>query len=357
MPLLEDIARYSSLFGPSGHEDQVIRTFAKDLASLGISAKVDKLGNVIAPVCDAQPSYPRIMISAHLDEVGFVIRKIEADGFLRVYRIGGINDRVIAGQILTFETDHGLIEGVVGVKAKHVSKPEELHASIPVEDAYIDIMAPSAADAHALGLEVGSAGTYKATFLERNNYLRGKALDDRVGIAMLLELSRRIKAEHPQSGVIIVATVQEEFSVRGGIPAAREVHPDIALCLDIAIATDTPDLQSVGSLALGAGPVITRFTRANLNGIIPNPKLWRFARDVAQQQGIPVQYGVLQGGLTDASYMQYEGAGIPALDVSFATRYTHTAVETCHIKDIEQTVDLVEAMLHATPENFDLSRG
>ena len=357
MNLRDDVLRYSRLFGPSGAEDDVIRTFVDDLRSLGLESSVDPLGNVSAVLTEAQPGYSHVMITAHLDEVGVVIRKIEADGYLRIHRVGGTNDRVVAGQRFAFLTTKGTVEGVVGVKAKHVSSAAELSAAVMIDDAYVDIMAADKREAEALGIEVGTLGTFLAEPVIHNDFIRGKALDDRAGIAMLLETARRVLSEPPRAGVTLVATVQEEFSVRGGVPAARRVNPDLAFCLDIAIATDTPDLSYLGDVKLGGGPVITRFTRAVLNGIIPNPKLLRFVGSVAKTENIPVQYAVLQGGLTDGSFMQYEGNGIPTLDLGFATRYTHTPVETCHLRDLEQGVDLLYAVLKRLPEGFEVGRG
>ncbi|CAN5859670.1 M42 family metallopeptidase [soil metagenome] len=357
MNLRDDVLRYSRFVGPSGAEDNVIRAFTEDLRSLGVEPSVDPLGNVSAALTEAQPGYPHVMVTAHLDEVGVVVRKIEDGGYLRIHRVGGTNDRVVAGQRFVFLTTEGPVEGVVGVKAKHVSSPAELSAAVMIDDAYVDIMAVDKHEVTALGVDVGTLGVFLAEPIIHNNFIRGKALDDRAGIAMLLEMARRVCREPPRAGVTLVATVQEEFSVRGGVPAARRVNPDLAFCLDIAIATDTPDLSYLGDVKLGGGPVITRFTRASLNGIIPNPKLHRFVADIAKTEGISVQNAVLQGGLTDGSFMQYEGNGIPTLDLGFATRYTHTPVETCHLRDLEQGVDLLCAVLKHFPKDFDLSRG
>ena len=356
MSLLEGIKKYSQLFGPSGEEDEPIRAFVQDLRAEGLEPHTDPLGNVIAKLSEAHEGYPTLMLSAHLDEVGFVVRKVEEDGYLRLHRVGGVNDRVVAGQRLVFRGEGGEVEGVVGVKAKHASTAEELATVITVDDAYVDVFVSSAEEAQRRGITVGTLGAFRGVFGQHADFISGKALDDRVGVAMLLEVARRMRGTQPKVGVVLVATVQEEFSVRGGVTAARAVGADLAVCLDVAIATDTPDLQALGSVHLGRGPVISRFSRANLNGIIPNPKLRRFVSETADRLALPIQYGVLQGGLTDGSFMQYEGKGIPTLDLSFPTRYTHTPVETCHLEDIEGGVHLVLGMLEHMPEGFDLGR-
>jgi len=357
LSLSDDVIRYSDLWGPSGAEDDVIRTYVDDLGRLGLEPRVGNLGNVIATVRQAEAGYPTLVVSAHLDEVGFVVRKIEPNGFLRLHRVGGTHDRVIAGQRIRLRTDHGDVIGVVGIKAKHVSTPDELRTVVTADDAYVDILAADRHEAERLGIEVGTLAAFEAKAEATGSFVRGKAMDNRAGIAILLAIARALAGIDAGAGVTLLATVQEEFNVRGGVPAMRQIQPDLALCVDIAIATDTPDLTSLGDVKLGAGPVITRFTRANLNGIIPNPKLRRLVQDTARDLDMPTQNGVLQGGLTDGSFMQLEGAGVPTLDLSFPTRYTHTPIETCHIGDLQAVADLATAFATKLPRELDLSRG
>lgn len=354
--LAEGIVRYSDLLGPSGEEDRVAAAFVRDLRAFGLEAAVDAFANVTVPLAPHDPTRRTVMVSAHLDEVGFVVRRIDRDGYLRVHRVGGTHDRVVAGQRLTFLGEDGPVPGVVGVKAKHLSAPDELARSVGVDDAYVDVFAASADEARAMGLSVGTLGVFDASARVVGDRVSGKALDDRVGIAVLIALAERLHAAETPWNVVLLATAQEEFSVRGGVSAARRIDPDLALCVDVAIATDTPDSGEHGDVALGAGPVLTRFTRASLNGIIPNPSLRRFASGVAEGAGIDLQQGVLQGGLTDASFMQHVGRGIPSLDVSFPCRYTHTPVETVSLRDVGRLTDWIEAMLGALADLPDLTR-
>lgn len=356
--MLELVQRYSQLFGPSGAEDRVIAAFVEDMCACGLEPRVDPLGNVIVPVRAPEPGYPHVMVSAHLDEIGVVIRAVTDDGFLRVHRVGGVHDRVVPGQRFVFLADSGqLIDGVAGVKAKHASDAQELSQASSVDDVYIDVLTRSAADVEALGLRVGCLGTFAASFTVRNDLICGKALDDRAAVAVLIDLARRLKRGDFRAGLTIVATVQEEFSIRGGVPAAAAVQPDLALCLDIALATDTPEMRGSGQLPLGGGAVLSGFSRAAVNGIIPNPKLVRYARTTAARHDIPVMFGVMQGGLTDGSFMQYAGRGIPFLDLGFATRYTHTPVETCSLRDLDALANLCEAIIREAPQHLDLKRG
>jgi putative aminopeptidase FrvX len=351
------VARYADLVAPSGEEDAAIRTFVEDLDDLGARCEVDTFGNVTAALGRRRDDLPTVMVSAHLDEIGFVVRKIERDGFLRVHRVGGVHDRVVAGQRIVLLGEDGLVAGVVGVKAKHASGPEELARSVGVDDAYVDVHATGSDEVRAMGIEVGTLGTFDATARRVGTRVSGKALDDRAGVAVLVELAERLRGTEPPANVVLLGTVQEEFAVRGGVSAARRIDPDVALCIDVAIAHDTPDLRDLGETSLGAGPVLTRFTRATLAGLVPHPTLRRFAARVAETHGVPLQHAALQGGLTDASNMQHEGRGIPSLDVSFPTRYTHTPVETIDLVDLTRLAQWIEGMLDTLDELPDLARG
>lgn len=357
--MIERIKRYSEAFGPSGAEDFLITMFVDDLAQFGVSSRVDALGNVEAWLAPRDDDKPTVMITGHLDEIGFVIRRIDADGFAYVNRVGGVNDRAAGGQRVRFLGTKGLVTGVVGVKAKHVSSPEEQRAVVPVEELYIDFFANSAQETAALGIEVGSLGAYDEPLTVHGGKIAGKALDNRVSIAVLAELAERLQpgAKTLSCNVVLLATVQEEFNVRGGESAARRINPDVGLCIDIAIATDTPDLRALGDISLGAGPVITRYTRAGMNGIIPNPKLVQFCQRIAQEASIDVQHGVLSGGLTDMSHMHHQGDGFPAIDISFAARYTHTPLEIVDKQDVQNLTVLVQEFCKTYSAEVSFARG
>lgn len=359
MTIKERITRYSQAFGPSGAEDHLITMFADDLKQLGIESYVDALGNVEAWLAPRDDAKPTVMITGHLDEIGYVIRKIDAEGFAYVNRVGGVNDRAAGGQRVRFLGTHGLVPGVVGVKAKHVSSPEEQRTVVPVEELYIDFFTNSAQETETLGIEVGSLGAYDEPLTVHGDKIAGKALDNRVSIAVLIELAERLHpiADSLDCNVVLLATVQEEFNVRGGESAARRINPDVGLCIDIAIATDTPDLRALGDIALGAGPVLTRYTRAGMNGIIPNPKLVQFCQRVAQVANINVQNGVLSGGLTDMSHMHHQGDGFPAIDISFAARYTHTPIEIVDVQDVTNLTTLVQEFCKIYSNKTSFARG
>jgi putative aminopeptidase FrvX len=356
--LAADISRWSALFGPSGHEDDVIRAFVREVEAIGLKPTVDALGTVTVEVSPPQPGYLTFALTAHLDEVGFVVRDVTDAGWLSLYRIGGVHDRVVAGQRLRFRTESGdLIEGHVGIKGAHISSAEELSASVSVEDAYVDLLLPSRQAVLDAGVRVGSPGTFVGEFQQRGDLIRGKAFDDRIGIAVLLEVVRRLAEQSFGAGLTLIATVQEEFSMRAGVPAAAALQPDVLMCVDIALAGDSPD-QDAGGPRLGAGPVLHGYTRGKSGGgVIPNPRLVRYLTDTASDSKIPLVHAALSGGLTDGSYMQYAGTGMATVDLAFPTRNAHTPVEVADLRDVENLVTLLTSAIAGAERHLTFERG
>jgi putative aminopeptidase FrvX len=356
--LIADIEFYSGLFGPSGHEDAVIRAFADAVQALGYPASIDALGNVTVPVREPDAGYPSFAVTAHLDEIGFVVRDIDPAGWLYLDRIGGVNDRVVAGQLLRVLSDSGeLVEGHVGVKGAHVSSEAELATVVTVEKAYVDLLLSSREEVLGQGIRIGSPAAFAGPFSHRGALVRGKAFDDRIGIAAMLELVRRLQDVDFGAGLTLIATVQEEFSMRAGVPPVRAVHPDVLMCLDIGLAADSPD-HNTGGPPLGAGPVIHGYTRGRTGGgLIPNPVLVRYVAEVAAKHEVPYVHATLRGGLTDGSYMQYAGAGIATIDLAFPVRNAHTAVEVAHLSDVDHLVDLVAHTITDAGRGQSFARG
>ncbi len=355
--LTRRIVNYADLIGPSGQEDRVVTAVRDDLSSLGLGVEVDAFANVVAFLAARDARRPTLQLSAHLDEVGFVVRDVDDAGFLRVHRVGGVHDQVLAGRWLAFLGEKGDVPGVVGVCAKHLSSPDDLRRSVSAEDAFVDIGARDRAHALEMGVEVGTLGVFQASARVHGDRVVGKALDDRVGVAVLVELAERLAGVDLPVNVALLFTAQEEFSVRGGVSAARRVDADVAFCVDIAVATDVPVGGAVQPVALGAGPVLTRFTKGKMNGMIPSPILRRYAAEVAARVGVKLQYSVLSGGLSDGAFTQHEGRGVPTLDVSFPTRYTHSPVETVDLRDVRDLLNWLDAAVRGMRGMPDLRRG
>jgi putative aminopeptidase FrvX len=359
-----DLSRYlqelTAILAPSGYEDPMIRYMRAAFEKAGCAVEVDGLGNVIARVRPAQDGFPHAVVFAHMDELGFIVRKVESDGFVRLQRLGGVPERAMAAQRIAFVTPQGPVSGIIGLKSHHVTEAHEKYQVVGINDVYVDVGAHDREGVLALGIDTGTPATWYPYFEQRGDLVRAKSLDNRLGCAMLLALLDRAGSLQGGAGLTLIASVQEEFNIRGVITAIRSVQPDLIVCLDITVAHDTPDTAQIGDVRLGGGPSVGMFSfhgRGTLNGLIPNPKLVRLVACAAGERGIPLQKHIFFGGFTDASYAQLEGRGIPAIDLGIPTRYTHSPVETCSLRDMQQGVELLEHFVATLPEGTDLSRG
>lgn len=351
----------SSLPGVAGHEDAVIAWMKERMSQMGAEVHVDFMGNVIARVPGRLAGAPRIMVFAHMDEIGFLVRRIEDNGLLRIERVGGVPEKCLQGQAVTVWGAHKLLPGVIGTRSHHLTPPEERLRIPSFDEIYVDIGVRDRKEAEQLGIRVGTPITYAPRFYQlAGGRVAGKAMDDRAGCWVLLRVLKRLLEDPVPPEVFLVATVQEEFHLQGALVAAKAIQPHLAICIDIAVATDTPDLAGKGEVALGKGPVIQTFTfhgRGSLLGLIPNPRLVEAAARIAAHARIPHQFGVFRGGLTDASYLHLAGPGVPAMDIGLPTRYTHSPLETCSEDDLEHTVALIFEWLAALSTLPDLERG
>jgi len=345
----------------SGHEEDMIRYMKGEMSRFLADVRVDRLGNVIGRRPGRLPDGPKVMLFAHMDELGLMVRKIEPDGFLRVTRVGGMPEKSLPAQRVVLRGSQGDVFGIIGSKSHHVTPAEDKFRVTEIKDLFVDIGADSKAEAEAMGIYPGTPVTYHGFFQEMaGGLLAGKALDNRAACFALLQVLRLLEGREIAATVYFVGTVQEEFNIRGVVPAAFAINPDMAIALDITVACDTPDLKALADIRFGDGPVISHYTfhgRGTLNGLIPNPKLRQYVTDVAARQGIPVQHGVFMGGLTDASYAAVVREGIPTLDLAFPVRYAHAPIEVCQRTDLEQLIVLLTAALEGIDVGLDLSRG
>jgi putative aminopeptidase FrvX len=227
---------------------------------------------------------------------------------------------------------------------------------------YLDVGCTSRAEVEALGIRVGDSITYRHGFGRlAGDRVAGKSLDNRIGCAVLIKTLEALVEEPPSGTVHLVASVQEEFNVRGVWPAFQSIKPDASICLDVTIACDTPDTRDLAEMALGKGPAIGAYEfhgRGTLGGLIPNPKLRRYLEDVARREGIPTQTEVLVGLITDAAFSQFlHEEGVPMAALGIPIRYAHSSVETCSLSDIEAVIRLLTAAARGFDERVDLSRG
>jgi putative aminopeptidase FrvX len=346
--------------GLSGHEGRVRRRIAADLATLGIASRSDRLGNLIASI-EGDGAAPSVMLFAHMDQLGLVVRKIEANGLIRVERLGGVPEKALPSQAVLFCTGEGQdVPGIIANKSHHATAPDEKYRVLPYAELYIDAGFGSGAEALAAGIDVGTPVVYAPKVVElAGSRIAGTSVDDRAGCAVMVEVARQLQASRRHPTVHLVFSVQEEFNLRGAVTAAQVLSPDIAIQLDIVLATDTPDMGSRGDVFLGAGPAMSLYSfhgRGTLNGTIPHPALVELFADTAGREGIPLQRSAHIGVLTDSSYVQLVNGGVAAIDLGFPTRYTHASLEVCDLSDLEGLTRLLVAGIARIDGTFSLDR-
>jgi putative aminopeptidase FrvX len=346
--------------GLSGHEERVARAIRQRLAAEGIESRTDRLGNLIASF-PGDPEAPSVMLFTHMDQLGFFVRRIEADGLIRVERMGGVSERAMAAQVVTLCVGEGRdLPGIIMNKAHHATGPDEKYRVLTAPEITIDTGHGSKAAVEAAGVKIGTPVVYRPQVVGLDgDRIAGTAVDDRAGCAVLLEVARALALRMDGPTVHLLFSVQEEFNLRGAVVAAQALRPDIALQIDLMLATDTPDMAQRGEMALGQGPGISLYSfhgRGTLNGVIPHPALVRLFEETAAAEGMALQRSAQVGVLTDLSYVQLVGEGVASLDLGFPMRHSHSAVECCDVADLEALSRLLQAGIARIGPGFSLSR-
>jgi putative aminopeptidase FrvX len=357
MKLEEYVEKYCLIPAISGHEELMIIELKNDLKNFVDEVSTDNLGNVIALIKGKSEDSPRVMVFAHTDQIGMFVKSITSDGFLKVTRLGGVPERILAGATIQIMTNTGtILNGVIGTISHHLTPEDNKYIVPKIEDIYVDLGAKSKADVLSLGINVGSPAFYEPKYTKlANNRIAATSIDDRAGCAVLVKTAERLSKNKPDVNIYLVGSVQEEFNLRGALVAAQQIKPHAAISLDLAVATDTPDMKNVNDLALDEGPVVGLYTfhgRGTLNGLIPHPKMVKMVEEAASKLKMKLQRHATVGMLTDASYVQFVEDGVPCIDLSWPTRYTHTGIETCSINDLENLEQLVFEVLLNFPINF-----
>jgi putative aminopeptidase FrvX len=341
------LSELDAAIGVSGHEDEVAAVIAGQLEGAYDSHDADPLGNQYFTRGGADGA-PTVMLCAHMDELGFIIRHIEDEGFLRIGPIGGHDARMVIDQDLTIHGEDGPVHGLTGAKPAHLVEAEERKQAIPLEDLFVDIGTASREESEALGVRVGQVATFRRTgeLLNGTRVFTGKAVDDRAGCAVMVEVMRRLGDQPIRSTVCATASVQEEVGLRGALVAGTRLQPDIALALDVTVCGDTPGVEFRRSpVRLGAGPAIKYYDAADWLGAPVPRRLTQRLEQAADRVGLAYQREVLFGGGTDAWTIATSGHGVLAGCVSVPSRYIHSAVGCVHLDDLEGCVRLVLAFL------------
>jgi endoglucanase len=336
--LLRDL---SNAPGPSGFEEAVRAIMVPRMKAASDALQYDGLGSVIAR---QGSSGPRIMLDAHMDELGGVLRRVTPDGFVSMQMLGGWLDQALAGQRWVIVGSKGPVHAVSSIRDIHLATPEERTSLIKRDAVFLDVGARSPAEVAALGIAPGDPVVPDSGFEVLNgtaNYA-GKAWDDRVGCAVLLMAMERLKTLGHPNQIVFVATVQEEIGLRGARASTAIVKPDIGIAIEGGVTGDAGGAHPEESqVKLGQGPGLFLYDSSAL----PNRKLVALIRKVAVETGVPLQFDLVQGYGDDSAEMQTIAGGAPTVNLIVPARYTHVHTGVINRHDFDQTVDLVVALL------------
>ena len=327
--------------GPSGFEEPVRKIMVERMKPLADKLSYDGLGSVIAV---QGSSGPRIMVDAHMDELGGVIRRVTNDGNLTMQMLGGWLDQALVDQRWTIIGSKGPVHAITGIRDIHIVPQEERTKVFPRESVFLDVGAKNAAEVAAMGISPGDPVVPDAPFAVMNgtqNYL-GKGWDDRVGCAVVIAAMQKLsKAAHPNQ-IYWVATVQEEIGLRGAHTAADLVKPEIGIAIEGGVTRDAPGVHpEEAQELLGAGPAIFLYDSSAL----PNRKFVNMVKQVAKDKGIPLQADLIQGYGDDSAEIQKSNGGVPTVNMVVPVRFTHSHNGIMNRGDFDHMVNLLVAIL------------
>ena len=336
------LERLSNAPGVSGFEEKIREIIFNELDGYVDEMKVDEMGNLIA-VRNGIPNGKKIMIAAHMDEIGLMVKYIDEKGFIKFSKIGNVNDQMLLNQDISIQTSNGDINGVIGSKPPHKIKKSEKNKVVEYDKMFIDIGASNREEAEKM-VDIGDPVVIKQNFQDLGNHLvKGKALDNRAGCAVLVDVLKKVDSNATIYGV---GTVQEEVGLKGAKTSAFKINPDIALALDVTIAGDHPGIKPEDAPSkLGNGPSFVLADESG-DGIITHPMIKKLLISAAEKEKLPYQLEVREGGTTDGTAINLTRQGIPTGVISPPSRYIHTPVSVVNIRDLENTVKIILAVLN-----------
>jgi putative aminopeptidase FrvX len=329
--------------GIPGYEAPIRSIVKKYLENYGELTQ-DKIGSVI---CRKKGLFdnPRIMLAGHMDEIGFMVKQITPEGFIKFLTLGGWFDQVLLGQRVIIQSKIGDVVGVIGARPPHLLSPDEREKVVKRKDMYVDIGACSKEDVEKAGVRLGDPIVPRADFVELSGGLTylSKAFDDRVGTALIISTMKELEhIEHPNT-VFGVATVMEEVGIRGATTSVRAVDPDVAIVLESDIAGDVPGIKpEESSINLGKGPTVLLYDAR----MIPNLRFKDIVLETAQQIGVPVQLSAIEGGATDGAAIHLHGIGVPTIVIGVAARHIHSHSSIIHRHDYDYALKLLAALVN-----------
>jgi tetrahedral aminopeptidase len=321
-------------FGPSGYEDEVRRIVRREVEGLADEVRVDPLGNLIARKrpTKAAPDTRRVMVAAHMDEIGVMVSHVDENGFVRFAPVGAVFRRYVLGSRVRFLNG---TQGIIGF-----DRLDNINELPTLDKVYIDVGAHNRKDCP---VQVGDVAAFDRQFSDLGNRLVAKSMDDRVGVLVAIETMRALKST--PFDVYFVFTTQEEVGTRGAATSAYGVDPDVGIALDVTPTGDTPNALRM-EMALGKGPCI----KIQDVGMISDPRVVEWMIRAAEKNKVPYQREVLLIGSTDARAIQVARAGVPAGSISIPVRYVHSPSEMVDYADVQNTVRLLTAVLRTPVE-------
>jgi putative aminopeptidase FrvX len=349
MTLNENLEKLSNANGVTGSEEEVRKLMIKLMKPYVDEITVDKLENVIA-VKKGKKTAPKVMLAAHMDEIGLMVKNITKEGFIKFTKMGGIDDRILQAQKVIIFTKKGPLPGIVGSKPPHIQKEEERKKIITFDELFIDIGAENQEEAAKMGTAIGDPIGFDVKYTQVNHdRVMGKAFDDRAGCAVMVEALKKLEKIETDCTVCAVGTVQEEVGLRGAATAAFGIDPDVGIALDVTIAGDVPGVREFDTtVKMGKGPAVT----VSDSGLITHPKVLRLLMDTAKEQKIPFQLETGLLGSTDAARISLTRQGVPSGTVSIGTRYIHSPVSMASLKDLENSAKLTAAAIQKIQKIF-----
>lgn len=338
--LRDRIAQFTALNGPVGFEEPVLIAARDALAKVCPTVEVDVRGNVYGYLPGRDAAAPRVMVTAHADEIGFLITSVTPQGFLRFTRLGYPTTLVLPGQRVRVLSPAGAVDGVIGVKPAHVMTEQEARQVPPPESLYIDIGATSAAQVAEWGIDAGTPAVYvgELTATRNPNRCFGKCPDNRAGLVAVLEIAERLAQSPPAAQVVFVITVEEEIGLRGAAVAALRAQPDVLLVIDTVPSGGTPDLSAeLLPWDIGDGALLKV---REVKGLSTHGPLRQLVRQTAEECGIRHKVIVDTAGITDATSAQQASGDIAAMVIALARRYAHSATEMFDLSDVAAIIDL-----------------
>ena len=330
--------------GISGHEEKIAEIIKRELKDVADDIETDLMGNVIATKKGSSKKGPKVMLASHMDEIGLMVRYIDDNGYIKFSTIGGINDQMLMNQTVVIHSKNGDLTGVIGSKPPHVTKPEERKKVVPYDEMFIDIGAKDKEQAEEM-VSIGDPITFKSWFEAfPNDLVMCKALDNRVGCYVMMEVLKRVNSKATVYGV---GTTQEEVGLKGAKVTSYKLDPDMAFALDVTLSGDHPGIKPEEAPGvIGKGPAVIMID-ASGRGIITPKSIRDLLIGTGEKEEIPFQLEVSDGGTTDGSAIHLTREGIPTGVLSVPTRYIHTTVSVASMEDVENTIKLIVAAINS----------